>query len=83
MWIELNNEQAARYDKLKGQSVSRNYDIRKALAEGKPIPPKPTLYSRVARSVSLKPEPNTTLPYCADADIKRMNGMFTSLLDGE
>ncbi len=43
MWFKLNDEQDARYEKLKGKSVSRNYDIRKALVEGKSIPPLPRL----------------------------------------
>lgn len=47
MWFKLNDEQAAIYARLKGPSVSRNYDIRKALADGKPLPSKPGLRFRM------------------------------------
>lgn len=58
MWFKLNDEQAKIYDKLKGSSVSRNYDIRKALVKEGPIPPPPTLNFRLVKSAFCAPDKN-------------------------
>ncbi len=52
--MKSKSEQAAIYAKLKGASVSRNYEIRMALKKGEPIPPPPRLPIYIVRGVSAK-----------------------------